>query len=311
MAIENFDELDVESIWADGELIPWDDAQIHFLSHNVQYGTSVLEGVRCYDTVEGPAIFRNEDHIARLQDSGGMLEMDIPFSREELMDASKTVVRENDLTACHVRPVAFYGYGTLGVYPADNPVRVHIAAWPRPPYLGEESLEAGVEVMISSVRRRHSSQTPTLLKVAGGYINSTLATQRAKAAGYDEAIFLNQSGDVAEGPGENIFVVENGSIYTPSLDSSILRGITRHTVMTLAEDLGYEVEEKRVTVGELLTADEVFFCGTSAEIAPVSKIDNVVIGEGKRGPVTEEIQEYYFEVVNGEHEEYHDWLDFI
>ncbi|MDG5758878.1 branched-chain amino acid transaminase [Natronococcus sp. A-GB1] len=307
-----FDEMDVDTIWMDGEFVDWDDAQIHVLTHGLHYGTGIFEGARCYDTEEGPAIFRWEEHLERLYQSAKPYEMEIDHDIEELTEATIELIRRQDLASCYIRPIAFYGYDTLGVGPGDCPTRIAIAAWPWGAYLGEDALENGIEVMVSSWRKHASSQIPTNAKTTGLYVNSLLAGEEARRNGYAEAIVLNKEGDVAEGPGENIFMVRDGEIYTPGLSESILDGITRRTVITLAEDLGYTVHDRAsISRGELNTADELFFTGSAAEVTPIRKVDNVVIGDGGRGPITEDIQSKFFEVVERRTDEYDDWFTYV
>ncbi|WP_423751060.1 branched-chain amino acid transaminase [Salinirarus marinus] len=307
-----FDEMDVSTIWMDGEFVDWDDAQVHVLTHGLHYGTGVFEGVRCYDTEEGPAIFRWDEHLDRFYASGQPYNMDIPFEREELTAATTELIRRQELDGCYIRPVAFYGYDSLGVSPKDCPVKVAIAAWPWGAYLGEEALEEGVEVMVSSWRKHASSQIPTNAKTTGLYVNSMLAGEEARRNGYTEAIVLNKEGDVAEGPGENLFMIRDGEIYTPGLSESILDGITRNTVITLARELGYTVHDQAtISRGELNTADELFFTGTAAEVTPIRKVDNVVIGEGTRGPVTEDIQGTFFDLVERRIDDHSEWFTYV
>ncbi|WP_318567324.1 branched-chain amino acid transaminase [Salinigranum marinum] len=308
----SFDEMDVDTIWQDGEFVDWDDAQIHVLTHGLHYGTGVFEGVRCYDTEEGPAIFRWEEHLERFYQSGKPYNMEIPFSREELTEATLELIRRQDLESCYIRPIAFYGYDSLGVSPRDCPVDVAIAAWPWGAYLGEEALEQGVDVMVSSWRKHASSQIPTNAKTTGLYVNSLLAGEEARRNGYVEAIVLNKEGQVAEGPGENIFLVRDGEIYTPGLSQSILDGITRQTAITLAREHGYTVhDDATISRGELNTADELFFTGTAAEVTPIRKVDNVVIGDGSRGPVTEELQQAFFDLVERRTDAHEEWFTYV
>ncbi|WP_136603166.1 branched-chain amino acid transaminase [Salinigranum halophilum] len=308
----SFDEMDVDTIWQDGEFVDWDDAQIHVLTHGLHYGTGVFEGVRCYDTEKGPAIFRWEEHLERFYQSGKPYNMEIPFSREELTEATLELIRRQDLQSCYIRPIAFYGYDSLGVSPRDCPVDVAIAAWPWGTYLGENALEQGVDVMVSSWRKHSSSQIPTNAKTTGLYVNSLLAGEEARRNGYVEAIVLNKEGQVAEGPGENIFLVRDGEIYTPGLSQSILDGITRQTAITLARELGYTVhDDATISRGELNTADELFFTGTAAEVTPIRKVDNVVIGDGSRGPVTEELQQAFFDLVERRTDDHEEWFTYV
>ncbi len=307
-----FEEMDVDTIWMDGEFVPWEDAQIHVLTHGLHYGTGVFEGARCYDTVDGPALFRWEEHLERLFQSAKPYEMEIDHTVEELTEATIDLIERQDLASCYVRPIAFYGYESLGVSPGDCPTRTAIAVWPWGAYLGEEALEEGIEVMVSSWRKHASSQIPTNAKTTGLYVNSMLAGEEARRNGYAEAIVLNKEGNVAEGPGENLFLVRDETIYTPGLSESILDGITRDSVIRIARELGYTVDDTAsISRGELNTADELFFTGSAAEVTPIRKVDNVVIGEGTRGPVTEEIQSRFFEIVEGEAEGYDDWFTYV
>jgi branched-chain amino acid aminotransferase len=307
-----FDEMDVDTIWMDGEFVDWEDAQVHVLTHGLHYGTGIFEGVRCYDTEEGPAIFRWEEHLDRFYASGKPYDMEIPFSREELTEATVELIRRQELESCYIRPVAFYGYHQLGVSPGDCPVRVAVACWPWGTYLGEDALENGIEVMVSSWRKHASSQIPTNAKTTGLYVNSMLAGEEARRNGYREAIVLNKEGQVAEGPGENLFLVRDGEIYTPGLSQSILDGITRQSVITVAREQGYTVHDDAViSRGELNTADELFFTGTAAEVTPIRKVDNVTIGSGTRGPVTEEIQSAFFDLVERRTDAHDDWFRYV
>ncbi|WP_254769090.1 branched-chain amino acid transaminase [Salinilacihabitans rarus] len=308
----SFDEMDVDTIWMDGEFVDWDDAQIHVLTHGLHYGTGVFEGARCYDTENGPAIFRWEEHLERLYHSCKPYEMEIDHSPEELTEATLELIRRQDLASCYIRPIAFYGYHSLGVSPGDCPTRTAIAVWPWGAYLGEEALENGIEVMVSSWRKHSSSQIPTNAKTTGLYVNSMLAGEEARRHGYAEAIVLNKEGHVAEGPGENVFLVRDGELYTPGLSESILDGITRDTVIEIARDLGYTVnDDVSISRGELHTADELFFTGSAAEVTPIRKVDNVVVGDGSRGPVTEEIQQRFFDVVERRVDDYEEWFTYV
>jgi branched-chain amino acid aminotransferase len=307
-----FDEMDVDTIWMDGEFQDWDDAQIHVLTHGLHYGTGIFEGVRCYDTADGPAIFRWDAHLDRFYESAKPYEMEIGHDREELTEATMELIRRQDLESCYIRPIAFYGYNSLGVSPKDCPTRVAIACWPWGAYLGEEALENGVEVMVSSWRKHSSSQIPTNAKTTGLYVNSMLAGEEARRNGYTEAIVLDKEGYVAEGPGENIFMVKDGELFTPALSQSILDGITRQSVIEVARDLGYTVHDQAtISRGELHTADELFFTGTAAEVTPIRQVDNVEIGSGTRGPVTEEIQQTFFDLVEDPSDEYADWFTYV
>jgi len=304
--------MDVDTIWMDGEFQDWDDAQIHVLTHGLHYGTGIFEGVRCYDTADGPAIFRWDAHLDRFYESAKPYEMEIGHDREELTEATMELIRRQDLESCYIRPIAFYGYNSLGVSPKDCPTRVAIACWPWGAYLGEEALENGVEVMVSSWRKHSSSQIPTNAKTTGLYVNSMLAGEEARRNGYTEAIVLDKEGYVAEGPGENIFMIKDGELFTPALSQSILDGITRQSVIEVARDLGYTVHDQAtISRGELHTADELFFTGTAAEVTPIRQVDNVEIGSGTRGPVTEEIQQTFFDLVEDPSDEYADWFTYV
>jgi branched-chain amino acid aminotransferase len=308
----SFDDMDVDTIWMDGEFVGWDEAQIHVLTHALHYGSGVFEGARCYDTENGPALFRWPEHVERLYDSGKPYGLEIGHDPEEITEATVELIHRQDLRSCYIRPLVFYGYHSLGVSPGDCPTRTVIAVWPWGAYLGEEALEEGVDVMVSSWRKHASSQIPTNAKTTGLYVNSMLAGEEARQNGYVEAIVLNKEGNVAEGPGENIFLVRDGEIYTPGLSESILDGITRNTAITLAEDLGYTVHDNvSISRGELYTADELFFTGSAAEVTPIRKVDNVEIGDGSRGPVTEDIQSTFFDVVKRRTDDYEEWFTYV
>lgn len=305
-----FDEMDVDTIWMDGDFIDWDDAQIHVLSHGLHYGTGVFEGIRCYDTEHGPAIFRWDEHATRLYDSTQPYGLEIDHEPEELEEATKELIRRQDLESCYIRPIAFYGYDSLGVSPQDCPTRIAIAAWPWGAYLGEDAFEKGVKVKVSSWRKHASSQIPTNAKTTGLYVNSLLAGEEARREGYVEALVLNKEGNVAEGPGENLFLVRDGEIYTPGLAEGILDGITRNSVIEIARDMDYTVhDEATISRGELHTADELFFTGTAAEVTPIRQVDNVTVGE--RGPVTEELQSRFFDVVERRTDDYDEWFSYL
>ena len=295
-------------IWSNGENVPWDEAKIHVLSHVVHYGSSVFEGIRCYDTKRGPAVFRLEDHIKRLYDSAKIYRMEIPYSQQEFMDAVLATIRANDLKSCYIRPIVFRGYGSLGVDPMPCPVDSVIAVWEWGEYLGADALEKGVSVGTSSWNRMAPNTIPALAKAGGNYLNSQLVRIEANQNGFDEGIVLGVDGLVSEGSGENIFVIKNEQIYTPASHYGILPGITRHSAITLARDLGMRVEQRGIPREFLYIADEVFFSGTAAEISPITKIDHLQIGNGNRGPITEKIQKLFFDVVTGEVEDPHGWL---
>ena len=307
-----FEEMDVDTIWMDGEYVDWEDAQIHVLSHALHYGSGVFEGARCYDTEKGPALFRREEHVDRLYESCKPYDMEIDHEPADITAATKTLIAEQDLRSCYVRPIVYYGYKSLGVSPGDCPTRTAVACWPWGAYLGEDALENGIEVMVSSWRKHASSQIPTNAKTTGLYVNSMLAGEEARRNGYPEALVLNKEGNVAEGPGENVFLVRDGEIFTPGLSESILDGITRDTVITLAEERGYEVHDNvSISRGELNTADELFFTGSAAEVTPIRKVDNVTIGDGGRGPVTKELQQAYFDLVEGRTDDHEEWFTYI
>jgi branched-chain amino acid aminotransferase len=301
----------VEKIWMDGELVDWGDAHIHVLSHAVHYGTGVFEGIRAYETARGAAVWHLDEHLRRFFRSAKLYHMEIPYSREALTEATKEVIRANELSACYVRPLALRGYGEMGVNPLDAPVNVVIAVWPWGTYLGEEALEEGVRIKISSWRRNSQNSLPAAAKATGQYINSVLAKVESLKAGYDEAIMLNESGQITDGSGENVFVVRDGTIRTPPISAGCLDGITRSTVIQLARDLGYPVKEETLVRTDLYNADECFFTGTAAEITPIREIDDRVVGEGHRGPITKELQSAFFAATKGEDARHTDWLTYV
>lgn len=310
--MSGFDDMDVDTIWMDGEFVDWDEAQVHVLTHGLHYGSGIFEGVRCYDTEDGPAIFRWDEHLDRFYNSAKPYDLEIDHSREELTNATLSLIERQNLQSCYIRPLAYYGYNSLGVSPEDCPTRTAIACWPWGTYLGEEALENGVEVMVSSWRKHASSQIPTNAKTTGLYVNSMLAGEEARRNGFVEAIVLNKEGNVAEGPGENIFLVRDGELYTPGLAESILDGITRRSVITIAREHGYEVhDEATISRGELYTADELFFAGTAAELTPIRVVDDVTIGNGSRGPVTEDLQTAFFDLVEGRTDDHDDWFTHV
>jgi branched-chain amino acid aminotransferase len=300
--------IEAEKIWFSGELVDWADARIHVGTHGLHYGTGVFEGIRCYETDRGPAVFRLREHLQRLRDSARLLYMPLPFTADELRSAVHETISVNGLDECYVRPIAFFGYGELGVHTGTNPVEVAIMCWPWGAYLGEEGQRKGITTMISSWKRVGPNTIPHVAKATGVYLNSMLATSEARRGGYDEAIMLTDDGYVADGPGENVFVVKDDLIVTPPLSTSILPGITRESVMQLARDLGYRVEERSVIRPELYLADEVFMTGTATEVAPVRSVDDQEIGVG---PVTLQLQQAYWDLVRGKNERYADWLDFV
>lgn len=294
-------------IWYDGKLVNWRDATTHVLTHTLHYGMGVFEGVRAYETASGPAIFRLDDHTERLFNSAKILGMKLPFSKEEINEAHKAVVRENALKSCYFRPMAFYGSKKLGVAPPLDDVHVIVAAWPWGAYLGADGIEKGIRVKTSSFTRHHVNVTMCKAKANGNYMNSILANSEAVRDGYEEALLLDVDGYVAEGSGENIFVIRKGKMYTPDL-TSCLAGITRDTIFQLAKEIGLEVIEKRITRDEVYIADEAFFTGTAAEVTPIRELDGRTIGEGARGPITTRLQAMYFAAVKGETEARESWL---
>ena len=299
---------ETDKIWMNGELVDWADAKVHVGVHGLHYGTGVFEGIRCYDTPKGPEIFRLTDHLARLHNSARLLYMEIPFPVDELKAACNELIAENGLPECYVRPIAFYGYGELGVATRGNPVEVVIMSWPWAPYLGQEALQKGIRAKISSWQRVSPNIVPHVSKATGVYLNSMLAVTEANNAGYDEAILLTPEGLVADGSGENIFVVRDGVLYTPDLATGILPGITRDAVVQIAQDLGYTVVEKALIRSDLYLADEVFMCGTAAEVTPLASVDD---HELSVGPVTFEIQKAYLSTVRGETERWAQWLELV
>jgi branched-chain amino acid aminotransferase len=297
-------------IWHDGQLVPWREATTHVLTHSLHYGLSVFEGVRAYKTVNGTAIFRLKEHTDRLFNSAHIYRMAMPYDKETLMAAQKEVVRANNLESAYIRPIAFYGSEKMGVSPKGAKVHVSIAAWPWGAYLGEEGMEKGIRVKTSSYARGHVNSIMPRAKVAATYANSILANMEAIEHGYDEALLLDTDGFVAEGAGENLFVVKDGVIYEPEI-ASALTGITRATVHTLAKELGYTVVSKRLTRDDIYIADEAFFTGTAAEVTPIRELDGRQIGEGHRGPLTTKIQSLFFDVVNGKVPAHANWLALV
>ncbi|MCZ4330555.1 branched-chain amino acid transaminase [Castellaniella denitrificans] len=294
-------------IWYDGKLVPWRDATTHVLTHSLHYGLSVFEGVRAYRTDHGTAIFRLEDHTKRLFNSAHIYQMKIPFSREAISEAQIEVVRRNELESCYIRPLVFYGSEKMGVSPKGASVHVAIAAWAWGAYLGEEALKQGIRVKISSFARQHVNVTMPRAKIASTYANSILANAEALDHGYDEAILLDTQGFVAEGSGENLFIVRDGVVYEPDI-ACALTGITRASIHQIAADLGLRVESRRLTRDDLYIADEAFFTGTAAEVTPIREIDGRQIGAGERGPITAQIQKAFFDAVSGKTPKYHHWL---
>jgi branched-chain amino acid aminotransferase len=299
-------------IWMDGKMVDWRDAKIHVLSHTLHYGCGAFEGVRAYNTTNGTAVFRLEEHTERLFNSAKILRMQIPFSKKEIMDVQCEVVRANKLESCYIRPLVWIGDKKLGVSPKGNTIHLMVAAWAWGAYLGEEGLKKGIRVKTSSYTRHHVNITMTQAKAVSNYTNSILANMEVTDEGYDEALLLDSSGFVSEGAGENIFVVKNGVIFTPDLSAGALNGITRNTVLHIAQELGIEVVQKRITRDEVYISDEAFFTGTAAEVTPIRELDRIPLGKddyvGSRGPITEKIQNAFFDIVNGRNPKYAHWL---
>ena len=297
-------------IWLDGEMVPWREAKTHVLTHTLHYGMGVFEGVRAYKTDQGTAIFRLQDHTNRLFNSAKIMRMPMPYSKEQLNDAQRAAVRENNLDSAYIRPMCFYGSEGMGLRADNLETHAMVAAWTWGSYLGAENMEKGIRIKTSSFNRHHVNVTMCKAKANGNYMNSRLALREALDDGYDEALVLDVDGFVSEGSAENFFLVKDGIIYTPDLTSA-LDGITRKTVITLARDLGFEVREKRITRDEVYVADEAFFTGTAAEVTPIRELDRRAIGSGTRGPITEQLQTLYLDIVHGRSEKYRDWLTLV
>lgn len=299
-----------EKIWMNGSFVKWEDAKVHILTHALHYGTGVFEGIRCYKTDGGPAVFRLQEHVGRLFDSAHICQLEMPFTRETVMEAILETIRVNKIEACYIRPLAHIGAGAMGVDPKGNPVEVTIAVWPWGSYLGEDGISKGIRVKVSSFIRPHVNATMVRSKTTANYANSLLAKREALKDGYHEAMLLDTEGYVAEGSGENVFIVRKGVIKTPPL-TSILEGITRDVVIQLAMERGIRLVEERFTRDELYIADEAFFTGTAAEITPIREVDNRSIGKGKPGPVTQELQSAFFDIVHGRDSRHADWLTYV
>jgi len=297
-------------IWFDGEMVPWRDAKVHVLTHSLHYGMGVFEGMRAYKTAEGTAVFRLQEHVDRLFGSAHILQMDMPFPREQVLQACCDAVTANKLDEAYIRPLGFYGSESMGVSAPNLKTHIIVAAWEWGAYLGDDALEKGVRLRTSSFARHHINVTMCRTKATGNYINSMLALREAQACGYDEALLLDVDGYVAEGSGENIFLIIKGVIHTPALTSA-LAGITRDTLIAIADELGYRVIERQISRDEVYLADEAFFTGTAAEVTPIQSLDDRIIGSGARGPITAELQKRYFEVVRGEADAYRDWLTYV
>src|SRR5262245_37657861 len=294
-----------------GSVTHWSNATVHVSAHALHYGSGVFEGMRCYDTVEGPAVFRMDAHLDRFYASAAVYGIEIPYTREELAEATAAVIVRNGFSSCYVRPICYHGSATLGVHPRNCPVEVVILTWPWAPYLGDEGLERGVRITVSSWTKFHSRMIPTTAKGCGGYLNSMLAVREAVEWGYDEALLLDAEGNIAEGSGENLFIVRDGRLLTNDERSSILLGITRDAVITIARDLGYDVEVGTLKLDDLIAADEAFFTGTAAEVTPIREVDGKQIGSGSRGRVTEGIQQAFFAATSGRDRRHREWLHFV
>ena len=298
---------ETSKIWMDGEFVDWADAKVHVLTHTLHYGLGVFEGIRCYQTASGPAVFRLQEHVDRLYASAHISALKVPFSKEDFLAAVLETVRVNELATGYIRPLIYVGYGAMGLYPGENPVKCAIAVWPWGAYLGDDGLKNGIRVKTSSFTRQHINISMTKAKVCGHYVNSIMGKIEAVSDGYDESLFLDVGGNVSEGSGENIFIARQGRLKTPPLNS-VLEGITRQSVLEIAADEGIEVREDNITRDELYCADEAFFTGTAAEITPIREVDRRTIGSGKPGPLTEMIQSRFFAAVRGENEKYRHWL---
>jgi branched-chain amino acid aminotransferase len=299
-----------EKVWHNGEFIPWENATIHVASHVLSYASCLFEGIRCYETKQGPAIFRLKEHLDRLVNSCKIYRLELDYSREQLQQATVELIRTNDARHSYIRPLVFRGYGEIGVNPLRNPVEVYLLAWRWGKYLGDEALKNGVDVCISSWNRMAPNTLPAMAKAASNYMNSQLIQMEASINGYVEGIALDAAGNVSEGSGENIFVVRDGRVYTPPLASAVLPGITRHSIMTLAEELGYSVIEQNLPRESLYVADEVFFVGTAAEVTPIRSVDRITVGDGKPGHITLALQERYLAIAEGRVEDKYGWLTF-
>jgi len=299
-----------EKIWMNGSFVKWNDATVHILTHSLHYRTGVIEGIRCYKTEAGPAVFRLQEHVDRFFDSAHICQLEMPFTRDAVREAILETIRVNKIDACYIRPLAHIGYGAMGVFPKENPIHVSIAVWPWGSYLGEEGVKNGIRVKISSFTRPHVNATMVRSKTTANYANSLLAKREALKDGYDEALLLDTDGYVAEGSGENVFIVRKGVIKTPPL-TSILEGITRDAIIQLSMERGMRLVEDRFTRDEFYIADEAFFTGTAAEITPIREVDNRAVGKGKPGPVTTELQAAFFDIVHGKDDRHADWLTHV
>lgn len=303
--------IEAGKIWMDGEFVNNEDANIHVLSHVVHYGTGFFEGIRAYKTPKGPAVLRLKEHTDRLYDSAKIYRTEVPFTKEEFNNALIETLKINNLDEAYIRPLVYRGYNALGVNPFTCPVKVMIAAWKWGKYLGEEAMNKGVSVKVSSWRRLAPNTMPTMAKACGNYLSSQLIKMEALEDGYDEGIALDYNGYLSEGSGENLFIIKNGIIYTPAMSGSALPGITRDSIMIIAKEMGYTIKEEGLPREMLYVADEIFFTGTAAEVTPVSRVDKIVIGNGERGPITEKIQKKFFDIVEGREEDKYGWLTYV
>ena len=300
-----------DCIWRDGTFIKWDDAQIHLLSHSVQFGSAVFEGIRCYATPKGPAVFRLHEHLKRMFNSCKIYRMPVPYTLDEIVQATRELVRRNKLDTCYIRPMVLRGYGAAGMVPHDSPVEVYIPCWPWGAYLGDDALEQGVSACVASWHRVAPNTIPAMAKIAGNYLGGQLIKMEALTNGYDEAIALGTDGMVSEGSGQNVFAVENGVLYTPPIDGTLLPGITRDTVLSLAAELGIRVQVQPLSREVLYTSDELFLCGTATEITPIRSVDKLPVGAGRPGPVTKSLQTKFLDIVNGREEDTRGWLTYV
>jgi len=298
-------------IWFDGRFVPWEEAKIHVLSHVVHYGSGVFEGIRCYKTAKGSAVFRLDAHLDRMLGSAKIYRMPVPYTKEQLIEAALETIRRNGLESCYIRPIVFRGYGEIGVNPLRCPVNVVIAVWDWERYLGPGALENGVHVRVSSWHRAAPNTFPSLAKATGHYLNSQLVKMEAIADGYDEGIVLDVNGYVSEGSGENVFLIKEGGVITPPSSTSLLPGITRNSVIVLARELGYKISKQQIPREGLYIADELFFTGTAAEVTPIASVDRIPVGDGKRGPITKHIQDALFGILSGEVDDRHGWLTYV
>jgi branched-chain amino acid aminotransferase len=302
---------ETEWIWHDGAFIRWQDATIHVLAHSLQFGSSVFEGIRCYATPRGPAIFRLEDHLQRMADSCKIYRMDLPYSIDELVSACCELVDRNNVDSCYLRPMVVRGYGAAGMVPFDSPIEVYLPCWPWGTYLGLGALENGVDACVASWHRVAPNTIPAMAKVAGNYLGSQLVKMEALRNGFTEGIALTTDGMISEGSGQNLFLIHRGVLYTPTINGTLLHGVTRYSILTLARDMGFEVREQEMPREMLYTADEVFLCGTASEVTPVRSIDRIEIGNGRRGPITTQIQQRFLDIARGAVDDPYGWLTYV